>query len=388
MMARIFKIFTLFSIAFWCMLFFIDDAAHAARNFDGNELAVDIIENYAKAAEASLDGKAKYVIGSYARDVQKKKWIKDMKIRSIIYNFKFYDEGKVSRGGKIIETFDGSGNRLELSTFCLSGALQMREIYKYDSAGRLTSVDEYSECNYDCFNTRIEYDLNGIKKKTANFYAGSGKLFITELETYDFRGNLTQTIRREGAIENIETYKYDLKGRKTGETSGEHTITFKYDDNDNLVESTDKSRDECSTKTYKYDAGNNPLEETEHSSNGKILNKKYIKYHADGQLLEEVEYDRDTLARLTLYDTDGRKIILISYGSDGKVFVKTFYRYDSHGGRISETEFCDRGILFTGRSEKITRKYNEKGFEIESVRRNIPGELGYTSTVSYEIYNK
>lgn len=391
MVTRIFKVSVLLLAVFLGLLFLAAGYAHAERKLEGDALVADIIKNYEDAVGASLDGKADYEINRYALAEQKKKWIKDMKIKSIAYDIKccYEDDGKTCQGGKVVETFDCSGNRLELSTFCLDGTLQKRETDKYDSSGRLTAVDEYSDCNYECFNTRIEYELKGSRKKETRFYADSGKICSKIVTAYDERGNLMQKVySNDDTTEVMETYKYDHKGRKIDERKSDgYKATFKYNDKDDLVESTEKFTDGFLTKTYKYDARHNPVEVTERAQDGKVLNKKIIKYHADGQILEEEEYGRDgLLENLTMHDAFGRETIWLRYGSDGKAFSKTFYRYDSHGSIISETEFCDGDMLIARRSARITRKYNEKGFEIESISRDTLGKLLHISTVSYEYY--
>lgn len=391
MVKRIFKVSALLAAVFPVLLFFAAGDARAEQKLDGDALAADIIKNYEDAAWAGLDGKTADALNSYARAGQKKKWIKDMKIRSIecVMKCGYEDDGKTPQGEKIIETFDGSGNRLELSTFCLDGRLQKRTVNKYDASGRLLAVDEYSDCNYECFNTQIEYGLNGRMKTETSYCADTGKLWSMNVTTYDERGNITQeALGSEYSTGVIKKYKYDAKGRKIEErNSGEFKAAFKYDDKDDLVESTEKFRDGLSIKTFKYDARHNPVEVTERDQGGRVLNKKAIKYRADGRPLEEAEYGLDgRLENLAMYDAFGREAISLSYGSDGKTYSKTFYGYDPHGSLISKTEFSDGDVSAARRSERITRKYNEKGFEIEAISRDALGKWLQTSTVSYEFY--
>ena len=169
-------------------------------------------------------------------------------------------------------------------------------------------------------------------------------------------------------------YQYDEKGNiiEAIDLSLESKIKYKYDGNDNMLESKVHNTDgsvSISKITRKYDEKGNNIEIVHSASDLDVISIDFTKiiyqYDEKGNIMEEAMYvgrsfhHKDTYK----YDGKGNKIEAVHYDSDGSVISKFTYKYDEKENKIEDLYHKPDGSV----SLKNTYKYDEKGNVIEMV---------------------
>lgn len=165
-------------------------------------------------------------------------------------------------------------------------------LYRYNNGVEENEGRKISTIKYDREKNMVEtevYDQEGV---------------LTERYTYayDNKGNRVETIKYspEGRVESRFSYEYDDKGRKTRtmEYKANGTLlkkyVYKYDDDDNLTEEiwyTPKDKVE-QRFVYSYKNGKK-TEGYNYSGKGELYYKYAYTYDDDGNLEEEIRYDKN-----------------------------------------------------------------------------------------------
>jgi len=185
---------------------------------------------------------------------------------------KFGEIQKDSLQYKLLSDFDENGNIVS-ENWLDSG---IRNIYKYDSIGKLIEQDNYNELKTPSFSSKKKfiYDVNNnlIEKNT---YLSDGVLFEKIIYDYDENNNNIQS----------KCYKYDFDGKEVLK----FMFKSKYDKNGNEIESVhyDNLGRKEYTETYKYDEKGLIIEET---SDFLRTSKKKYTYDDNGNILKVKEY--------------------------------------------------------------------------------------------------
>ncbi len=223
-----------------------------------------------------------------------------------VREYSYDDQGRVSTI-RDHYAFTGSGSCLEKS-------------YTYDDFGRVTSMAYRGGSGHNDIREAYIYTYdrnNNIKsERIVSDYdkddSGTGR-DITKAYTYDTAGRLTETRETESSDETagaeITSYTYDKAGNRLTETKSGNTISYSYNDLDQLTE----SRTTGETKTYSYDRnGNQTSEITKEGS---------------------TEKERRTL----VYD-EADRLKTLAVKEDDKLILTQENRYNGSGQRISKAE--------------------------------------------------
>ncbi len=260
-----------------------------------------------------------------------------------------YDNGQISEykvdssDGTLIEhisaRYNSSGKMTEAINFILGEKIS----FKYNSNDSLVeavSVDaDGSQAKYT-----YEYDSDGNLIALTDYEDGYGSWI--EIYEYDSDGNIisTESGDHEDSLTTDVIYKYDSDGNMIEEENDESKTTYKYDSDGNNIEMIEYENDTMSFKTtWKYDSEGNKVEYGEigyrwdSETPWEIEYQLHYKYDSEGNILEEIEYEGETIiyGDTYKYDFDGNMIEYINY-EDGEIFWKETYKYDSYGNVIEE----------------------------------------------------
>ena len=85
--------------------------------------------------------------------------------------------------------------------------------------------------------------------------------------------------------------------------------------------------------------------------------KKTTKYNADGDEIEECEYDANGLIKktITAYKANGDKSSETEYDGKGNIVKKSIYTYDTKGLRLTKQTYNAENVLVSG--EKYVYEY-------------------------------
>lgn len=145
------------------------------------------------------------------------------------------------------------------------------------------------------------------------------------------------------------------------------TFTYKFNENVNLVEMVERTRDEYGSNygsfktTFKYNDLKKLIEENYFELSGRFINKTIYKYDEIGNLIEEKRYNADgdlSNKRTYKYKNKGREVKGVSISPtwpDGNSYRKFTCKYNNKGLLIEEKEYNTKGNL----SETTTYKYND-----------------------------
>lgn len=218
---------------------------------------------------------------------------------------KFGEIEKDSLQNRLLSDFDENGNIVS-ENWIDSG---IRDIYKYDSIGKLIEQDNHNELKTPSLSSKKKfiYDENNnlIEKNT---YLPDGFLFEKIIYDYDKSDN------------NIESkcYKYDFEGKEV--------IQFMFKD--------------------KYDKKGNKIESIHYDNLGNKEYTEIYKYDEKGNMIEEVsDFLKDKLPPKKLYTYDNKKNFLnIKHYNSKDVLVdeETYkYKFDKIGNWIIKIHFIN-----------------------------------------------
>ena len=104
-----------------------------------------------------------------------------------------------------------------------------------------------------------------------------------------------------------------------------------------------------------YDSNGNILEEINYDKEGALKSTTKFKYNSSGDIIEETEYDdKNTLKekRLTKYNNLGEKVEELILDKDNKQLKKNIITYDSKGFKTERKTYDANNVLVS------TKKYN------------------------------
>ena len=283
------------------------------------------------------------------------------------------------------------GNMVEGKTYNkLTGRLDSRNEYRYDSQGNLVEKKDYTDGRLDSRN-EYRYDSQGnlVEKKGCDEY-GEWRFEYR----YDSQGNL---VEKKGCDEYGEwrgEYRYDSLGNLVEEKSYrdgslDSRYEYSYDSQGNLVEGKlyygdgtllvekNKSYYEDGTlrSERRYGDQGNLVEEKEYYKDGTLESEK--KYNDQGGLVEEKEYYKDgTLESEKKYNDQWNLVEEKEYYENGT--LKSERRYGDQWNLVEEKEYYENGILW---SEK---RYNSRGKRVEFKNYYRDGTLRSERRYNYQ----
>ncbi|MDD3304365.1 MAG: DUF6531 domain-containing protein, partial [Clostridia bacterium] len=234
--------------------------------------------------------------------------------------------------------------------------------YEYDNVSNKTKeVDgngNTTTYTYDENNHKIQ-EKNALNQTTTYTYDKNGNNtsktnYLGNVTTYIYDA-LDRMIESKDAYSNvIERREYDTLGRQTKSIdASNHSISYTYDNNDNILTKTDE---EGHIESYEYDSNDNKTKYTDRKGNV----TKY-EYDVKGNLLKVI----NALNKATSYTYDNAGNLLTQTDAKGNV---TQYQYDK---RSNETKKIDQ----LGNEE--TKVYNKNNHMISYTTNN-------EDTFSYE----
>lgn len=253
------------------------------------------------------------------------------------WNYK-YVKGKPTKNGykNYTKVFDRNGNVIE-------------EVY-YQSG----SVDQKLNYKYDNNENKVEY---------INYKGSENKLLYKQNISYDSKMRKVKEIRFNGAEEVVIKYDYNndrlnliTKYDSTGFPIQKRN--FVYTGNICNVNITDEYGEKIGKIVNEYDNNDNIIKTTEYDKSGKIK-EKYDYTFSNNLLQEKTKYAVGNFIYTEnyKYDSKGNLIEIIKEQPKGKKIVSNKYKYDSRGNLIEE-EWYDNN---PNENSKKTYYYNDKG---------------------------
>ncbi|OUJ74081.1 RHS repeat domain-containing protein [Hymenobacter crusticola] len=192
--------------------------------------------------------------------------------------------------------------------------------------------------------------------------------------SYDPEGNLLEEtkFKRDGSVDRKLKNQYNAKGNieKTDASQGngggiDHKnpaqISYSYDEQDNLVESTSLNED------------------------GSLLVKTKNNYDANGKLTEMLTQNNETDPKRKLYiklemsyNEAGDVVKAVSRQADGSILSAIDYVYDSNGNIIEQVNQVQNKKL------RLLNAYDAKGNMTETTQLNENGEVKSKTTNTYD----
>ena len=250
-----------------------------------------------------------------------------------------YEKGKPKKQGykNFTKKFDYNGNVIE-EIYYQSGNIDQKLSYKYDNnENKIEYINYRGDENKVMFKQNITYD-NLTRKIREERYNGTDYQIIKY--NYDNNNRITEIIRSNiyGDIEHEREFVYtgntcqitiqDENSKVIGK------IVNKYNDNNNIIESTE------------YDENNQVKEKYNYIFDGKLVKEK-TKYLL-GNFIYKEEY---------IYNNNDNLIKVLKEEPKGNVFTNNIYKYDSEGNLIEEEWYDDN----PNENSKKTYFYNKNG---------------------------
>lgn len=220
--------------------------------------------------------------------------------------------------------YDGYG--LKRITVCEDGILLSESIFDtqrklpvsqayYDEHGNVETYYSYVDGNMaesyeysdgkEIMRTIYKYNAKGLLVERTGYE--NGIINYSTVYEYDADYNVIKESRLWGdGQESHLTYKYDDRGNKVSESYAGGEDTFKYDENDRLIEQIHTFHGKEETReTYQYDETGN-LVESVFYYDGKAASRTTYEYHYDktGNLTEKVIYKDANEYSSTGYEFD------------------------------------------------------------------------------------
>lgn len=286
---------------------------------------------------------------------------------------------------KVVNTLTPDKKNIAISDVTRNGAAVGKTAFSYNSAGQLTSQNDYLSST-DYVTTTYEYgggalptqvSVAGLKTATGTVAAGSPGFAagtIARKQTYNDRGWITTQTDANG---NITSYSYDAVGRITQVTNPEGTTqAYTYNVPNNTV-------------TYTDEAGSSWL--CTYGDSGKLLtvkdltsNKVLVSYTYDhlDQLVKMVTYGGSTPDQIICYcyDTDGRLIEQSNVDAWGYDLYREFYHYEYKDGFATAKKSTDGNGYAPG---VVTTSYQDNMGNVVKAGRFL-NSTEYFDTFDYD----
>jgi len=171
----------------------------------------------------------------------------------------------------------------------------------------------------------------------------------------------------------IQKGKLEFSYYNTFNSMGNKLIDIKYGPDGNV------------DKKYVYTYDNDGYRRTEQqqlSSDGKLIRKITYKYDEQGNLIEDNSFSPEGKPEKKItykYDNNGNVIEDNSFDAEGKLMKRFTYTYDGSSNKIENSRFSSQGAL----DSKVTYKYDDKNNIIEETVTNANGTVVIT-TYTYE----
>ena len=265
------------------------------------------------------------------------------------FAYEYYGDGLIKSitypGGNIVTTYiyDNAKRITKLETKNGSNVLKTYS-YKYDDVGNITSVSgsESAVYTYD--------ELNRLKTATENGY--------TVTYEYDNRNNLISETRDDGYV---KTYEYSGDNRLTKTTENGTETLYEYDLNGNLIKRGDDEFAYDSNDKLVYSKVNGVESVYKIGEDGlrraKITSGITTTYSIDenGNVItegnDEIIIGNVPLAKKIdgqyyyyIYNAHGDVVMIV----DESGSIKNTYRYDAWGAIVSETETINNSHKYAG----------------------------------------
>jgi len=230
-----------------------------------------------------------------------------------------YDSGK--------KTFNKSGYYLENIRYDKSGVVSKHEKYDYDANGHLVKIIGIDKQGVEHIIKTFQIDNTG-KRIGRNDYYWNGKISDSTSLKWDSKGNLIWIIDANPEKKTVE--KIEKRW---------------YDDKDNIIERSyemqyDGFLEKYSTRKYKYNQDGNMIEQVEYNRDSIAKYWYTWVYSNKYDFVENYYYSEDGKkpakpVSTTRYDYDDKGNILEESGQDG--VKKSIYVYDSYGNWTKKT---------------------------------------------------
>lgn len=156
----------------------------------------------------------------------------------------------------------------------------------YNSNGDITLYQSYRQGS-KVAESRYEYVYNNEDRKTEEKQLSNETLISTMHWKYDSAGRTTSVETMDGKYILSETYRYDSKNRLVEEVlapsgpSMKRITTYKYDGNDNMVELAQKTEEGNILKscTYTYDKQGNWIRSADKTGSSQVVCERKIEYY-------------------------------------------------------------------------------------------------------------
>ncbi len=271
-----------------------------------------------------------------------KKWKENLsknRIQSQVqWNHK-YVKGKPKRDGykNFTKKFDHNGNVIE-------------EIYY--QAG---NVDQKLSYKYDEDDNKVEY---------VNYKGDESKVMFKQNITYDNSKRKIREERYNGTDYQIIKYSYDDKNRiteiKRSDVFGniEHHRVFNYKGKICEISIIDEQENNIGKIINKYDNNDNIIESTEYDANGEIK-EKYLYTFKNNLVQDKTKYVLENFRYREEYKYDQSRNLVKILKEEPKenIYVSNIYNYDSNGNLISEEWYDDN----PNENSSKTYFYDKKG---------------------------
>jgi len=193
---------------------------------------------------------------------------------------------------KIIIDYDEKQNIVREMTYDKVGEIEREIYYKYDEKGNNIEVKSDAK---DAFFGNLGYLI--IKKyDSQNRIIQSLRYERYDLKDYVFLNNVKYVYN--DTVNSKETIRFNTDGTQ------EFSVIRKYDENGNVVEQSQQSKNENLKFTYKFDENNNEIEMLRYNSRGKITFKqKYeLIYDKKGNIVKEIHFYNDKAEKIVERD--------------------------------------------------------------------------------------
>jgi len=255
-----------------------DDGDRIVYKYDnkGNLIDKSSFSKY----EFYIGGKIKVKIGSIYLDyIEVCRVIYKYDSKGNLIEMSYYDDdGSLSDlstaflASKLIYKYDKNNNLIENSNYYWNGLLESKEIYSYNSDGKISEIIQINE-----------------------HYFGDGWTDTTKIEyKFDSKGNVINEITGGSVVQDIR-YKYDSKNNIIEETDYRNGIlawkhTFEYDSNNRMIvrKLFDKNQ-MIFHQIFKYDFNGNLVEEFDED----LTYKRQYKYDNHSRIIEKLYFDYD-----------------------------------------------------------------------------------------------